>query len=181
MDTRDTLSPLTRRLHWIVAAVMIVMIGTGMVMDDLDVPIVFDTHTTLGWLALAVVVPRAILRLREGWPAPVGHYSQLEHLAGKLVHWALLLSTLLMPLTGILLAVANGHGLAFYSVALIPENPDPANPEEVIPLSPGLGELGDSIHGFVGELLPFLIALHVIGALKHHLVDRDDTLRRMLG
>lgn len=181
MDTRDKLSPTTIYLHWLVAVLMILMTALGLFMEDLESQFLFDTHTTFGWIVLIVILPRVIWRMKNGWPDAVGNYSEIEHLSSKVMHWVLILATLLMPLSGILLSVANGHGLAFYSFELIPENPDPNTVGEVLPLAPGLGEFGSLIHGFVGEILPYAIALHVVGALKHHLIDKDETLRRMLG
>lgn len=181
MDTRDKLSPTTIYLHWLVAVLMILMTALGIFMEDLDSQFLFDTHTTFGWVVLIAILPRVIWRLKNGWPEAAGDYSAFEHLSGKVMHWVLILATLLMPLSGILLSVANGHGLAFYGLTLIAENPDPGIPGEVLPLAPALGELGDLIHGFVGEILPIAIGLHIVGALKHHVIDKDQTLRRMLG
>ena len=39
----------------------------------------------------------------------------------------------------------------------------------------------EKLHGLFGLILIVVLALHVAAALKHHLIDRDDTLRRMLG
>jgi cytochrome b561 len=64
---------------------------------------------------------------------------------------------------------------------LIPGNHDPANPQDVIPRNVELGEMAEEIHEFVGYLLIACILLHIAGALKHHIIDKDGTLMRMKG
>lgn len=181
MDNSRYLSSTTLLLHWIVAVGMIFLTALGIYMEEFHVEQLFDIHISLGVLILLVVVPRLIWRYKNGWPVPAGHYTQMEHLAGKVVHWLLLLATLLMPLSGILMAVAGGYGLHLFGIELVAETPDPNNPEEALALSPALAQLGEAIHGLGGILLPVAIALHIVGALKHHVVDKDETLRRMLG
>ncbi|MGB1239037.1 MAG: cytochrome b, partial [Pseudomonadales bacterium] len=127
------------------------------------------------------VLPRVVWRIVNGWPKAAGNYTKMEHLSGKIVHWVLIVATVAMPLSGIVMAVAGGHGLGVFGIEFVPENIDPTNPEEVIVLSALLTEIGESIHELGADVLPIAIGLHIVGALKHHLVDRDETLRRMLG
>ena len=181
MDTREKLSSRTVALHWIVALLMILMTVLGMFLEELDSPFLFDTHTTFGWLILIAILPRVLWRMKNGWPAAAGNYTPIEHLGSKVMHWVLILATLLMPLSGILMSVAGGHGLAFYGFEVIAESHDPNNPGEALALSPMLAGLGSSTHHFVGDILIYAIALHAIGALKHHIIDKDETLRRMIG
>lgn len=70
----------------------------------------------------------------------------------------------------------------FFSFDLLAATSDPANPGENLVIYPLLDDIGDTIHSFIGEtLLPAAIILHIVGALKHHLIDKDSTLLRMLG
>ncbi|WP_209262291.1 cytochrome b [Thiorhodococcus minor] len=75
----------------------------------------------------------------------------------------------------------GGHGVAFFGLELVPPNPDPTNPQEVIPLNAALAQVGQALHGWGGNLLVGAIVLPVVGALKHQLIDRDATLRCLLG
>ena len=181
MDTKEKLSSTTIWLHWIVAILMIFMTAAGIYIDNFEAETLFDIHTSLGVLILVAVIPRVIWRYKHGWPVAVGNYTRVEHIGGKVVHWTLILATLLMPLSGILMAVAGGHGLHIFELELLAETPDPANPDEALALSPALAEVGSAIHGLFGKVLPIAIVLHIVGALKHHLIDKDETLRRMLG
>ncbi len=179
-DTKACLSSITIRLHWIVAVFMIFLTALGIYMEETEAESLFDLHISLGVLILAFVLPRLIWRYQNGWPEAVGEYSTPEQLSGKLVHWLLILATPLMPVSGLLMAIAGGYGLHFFGIELVTENIDPVDPEEVIALSPSLADLGDRIHSIGGNVLPIAVGLHIMGALKHHFIDRDCTLIRML-
>ncbi len=79
------------------------------------------------------------------------------------------------------MSALGGQGVAVFGLELFARNPDPADPQKVIALDKGLAEFIGTVHFLVGYLLIVCVGLHVAGALKHHLIDRDGTLRRMLG
>ncbi|WP_199481732.1 cytochrome b [Vibrio owensii] len=182
MDTKDKLSKVSLVLHWVVGVLMIYMILSGLTMESLEVRWFFDSHTSLGVLIVVVVIPRIIWRYYNGWPEAMGSYSKLEKIAGKVVHWTLLLCTILMPASGMLLAVAGGHGLHIFALEVLPEVYDPNNPDETLVLYPRLQELSIFTHYIIGQfILPAALLLHIAGALKHHFLDKDKTLLRILG
>jgi len=86
-----------------------------------------------------------------------------------------------MPISGFMMSTMGRHGVAFFGIELVAANPNPANPQEVLALNSALAEIGHTMHGLGGYLLIGAVALHVVGALKRHLIDRDGILRRMLG
>jgi len=181
MASVTKLSTTTIVLHWVVAFLMIFMTGLGLVMEDLANPWWFDLHTSLGIVVLIPILPRVVWRVIKGWPSAAGDYQPIEHTMSKIVHWVLILSTLAMPLSGMLMAVAGGHGLSFFDWHLVSEVPDPNNPEEVLILHAGLQAFGEEVHDIGATVLQVALALHVVGALKHHIMDGDMTLKRMLG
>jgi len=83
------------------------------------------------------------------------------------------------------MAVGSGYGGygfdVFGLIDLVPRNPHPEIPYKVIPYDAELAELGGSVHEFFAWTMIALIALHVVGGLKHHFLDKDGTLKRMLG
>lgn len=181
MDTKTKLSSITIQLHWIVAIFMIGLTTLGLYMENAGDESLFDIHISLGVLIIVFVLPRVIVRIKNGWPQAAGNYTKIEHLSGKIMHWVLMLSTVIMPLSGIMMAVAGGHGLHFFGLELVAENISALNLEEPAPLSPMLANLGSSLHNLGGTILPIAIGLHVLGAIKHHIIDKDETLRRMFG
>lgn len=175
------LSRRTIALHWLLALAMIAMSGAGLYMANFEVWALYPIHKSIGILILLPALLRAVWRLREGWPAALGHSSALQQRAAQAVHWMLLLSTLAMPLSGMMYSGASGHGFGIFGLQLLPEQPDPGRPGEVLPLHAGLSDLAQNLHSLFGYLLIAALLLHVAGALKHQLLDRDGTLSRMLG
>lgn len=175
------LSRSTIALHWLLALAMIAMSGVGLYMANFEAWALYPIHKSIGILILLPALLRAVWRLKEGWPAPLGRSSALQQRAAQAVHWLLLLSTLAMPLSGMMYSGASGHGFGIFGLQLLAEQPDPGRPGEVLPLHAGLSDLAQNLHSLFGYLLIAALLLHVAGALKHQLLDRDGTLSRMLG
>lgn len=181
LDTPEKLSHNTLLLHWIVGLLMIGLLASGVYMTEAEVYALYPWHKSLGVLIALFVVLRVAWRVRNGWPKAVGDYSSIEKLLSKLVHYLLLLGTVLMPLSGFLMSAMGGHGVELFGLELVARNPDPQNPQEVVPLNGALAGVAHEVHFLAGYAIIAGVVLHVVGAYKHHLVDRDGTLRRMLG
>lgn len=180
MDTKDKLSTATILLHWVVGVFMIYMLVSGLLMEDLEIDWLFDSHTSIGVLIVLFVVPRLAWRYMNGWPEAVADYSKFEKISGKFVHWVLLIATFLMPLSGSMMAIGGGHGLHIFSLELVASVPETASSDALHVAYPWMEQLGGKIHFLVGaNLLPIALILHVLGALKHHIIDKDKTLTRM--
>ena len=177
-----SLSRTSITLHWLAGSMMIYMLLSGLLMESLEVECFFDSHTSIGVAIIAVLIPRIAWRIIEGWPEPVGDYSRTEKYLGKAVHWLLMLCMIMMPLSGVVMSVAGGHGLHIFALEVWPETVAPNTPGEVLILSPTLQELSETVHHIIGQyLLPIALVLHVAGAVKHHIIDKDRTLLKMLG
>lgn len=166
-----------RRLHWLIAIAILAMIPLGIAAEEMAKgparEFVFSCHKALGLMILVLATWRLGVRLTEGFPHPVGRYSLIERVLAHAVHGLLLAVTVLAPLTGIARIIGKGQALEVFGLTLLP-----AGPGNALALS-----LARSVHsGPVLVLgLGVLIVLHVVGALKHHILDRDATLTRMLG
>jgi cytochrome b561 len=181
MDTQQQLSPITRALHWLVALIIIGQLTVGFYMATFEVFALFPLHKAFGVIALLVILPRVIWRLKHGWPTPLRNYAAWEHKLALATHWVLILGTLLMPISGFIFSGASGHGVDIFGLVLAPTNPDPINLGKVIPFNKTVADAGHELHEILGYLMAFAIALHLAGALKHHIFDKDRTLLRMLG
>ena len=160
--------------HWIVAGSFLAALGLGLVIGSGGLEreqggALMDWHKLLGVAVLLLGLWRVGWRLAEGFPASATAMQGWQERASKAVHLGLLAAILAMPLSGVLMTLAGGRVLDAWGVTLLP----------ALPETPWL----DAAAGAVHEALPWavlaLLALHVGGALKHHLVDRDDTLARM--
>lgn len=162
-------------LHWLVAALYIAIIPTGLMFDSL-VPgspeklRMIDIHETAGLALLVLAAWRLARRLRDGLPAENRTHRGYERLVARVVQIVLLVATVALPLSGIYAAWELGDPLTWFGLTIWPAE-----------VPRGGGTLSFVLHGgplIVLGLTPFLL-LHIAGALKHHWIDRDDTLRRM--
>lgn len=127
-------------------------------------------HFMLGLLVFALVWLRIAARLSGPTPNIQPALGKVQQLSAKLLHLALYMLMIGMPLTGWLVLSASGKVIPFFGLelpALIGENKD-------------LAKQIKEVHEFVGNTGYFLLGLHVIAALYHHYIKRDDTLTRML-
>lgn len=181
LDTHNKLSSNTLILHWIVGIMMIGLIATGIYMEENEVFALYPWHKSIGVLIVIFVLPRVFWRIKNGWLSPVSDYTNIEKTLSKLVHYLLIIGTVLMPISGFIMSAAGGHGVEFFGVELVARNPDPVNPKEVIAHNGAVAGFAHSMHKIAGIAILFAVILHVVGALKHHIADKDGTLRRMLG
>lgn len=174
-----TLSHAEIALHWVVAIGMIALIGVGLYMSENEVFALYPVHKSIGMLLFVVILVRAVIRLRKGWPEDVSTGAAWEHILARLIHWVLIIGTIVMPISGMMDAYGAGRGLTVFGVDLVAANLGADG--KPVAISAAMSGLGETLHGIVGKLLIGAILLHVAGALKHHVIDRDATLRRMLG
>lgn len=169
-------------LHWAVAITILFLIATGLYMTATESWRLYPLHKSFGTLLFALAFVRAVHRLRSGWPRPASTYQRVEQLLSKGTHWALLIGSIAVPLMGMLYSGASGHGFGIFGlVTIVPANHSPADPNILVPYSEYWALVGQRTHRLFAYTFAGLIALHVVGALKHHLLDRDRTLLRMLG
>lgn len=181
MDPSTPLSLTTRLQHWSVALLMIALTLLGYLMVKFEIWDLYALHKSLGVIALVLILPRAMIRLGKGWPAPVRQYPVYEALAARAIHWGLLISTLLIPISGLCYSAAAGRGVAIFGWFIIPMNPDLNDPDNVIPYSESIRDIAHTLHVYLPYIMLALLLVHIVGALKHHLLDRDNTLLRMVG
>lgn len=173
------LTTTTRWLHGLIAISIMIMLVYGFVMEELEFDGAVLLHISFGLTLLIFIAYRVLRRLSIGWPEPNTQHSETTRGIARLVQWILLLASLLMPLSGLLMAAMSGWGLQWFGVELMAWSPDPAVPGEVIPVSEFWSGVGHEIHEYTAFVLIAGIVLHVAGALKHHFADRDNTLRQM--
>jgi len=180
-DSLSKLSATTVSLHWIVAVMMILLLATGIYMEQAEVFALYPWHKSFGVLVLLFAVIRIAWRINQGWPKSVGDYSTIEKVLSKLVHWLLILATVIMPVSGFMMSALGGYGIDFFGIELVAKNTAPNNPMEIVPINESMANFAHGVHGVGGNLLLLAVILHLVGALKHHILDKDATIRRMLG
>ena len=173
-NTTDHYGLIAKAFHWSMALIMMGLVLLGMYMVDLDrTPFKFELygwHKSFGILILAMVIGRLIWKHMNPKPVAMDTHQKWEKILAKLAHIFLYLSMIGMPLTGWLMSSAGGHPVKFFGVeipALMEKNPE-------------FGKLMNQTHEILSYMLIAAIILHAAGAFKHHFVDKDNTLKRMM-
>ncbi len=183
MTTRNTarsFGSVTRTFHWLTALLILTAIPLGIVANRLPYDTaqalalkaqVFSIHKTVGVTTFAIALARILWALREVRPVPLHPERRSETLLAGMVHWVLYISLVAVPLSGWIhhasvtgfapILWPLGQGLPF------------------VPQSAVVASVAASLHWVFTKLLIAAVLLHIAGALKHHLLDRDSTLRRM--
>jgi cytochrome b561 len=175
MSKPQTYGLASRINHWITAVAMIGMVGFGLYLAFGGLPRetrgpLIDIHKAIGIFALIFGIWRVGLRLFRGFPPPASEMPTWQETASKAVHWALLASIIIMPVSGIVASIFRGRAVDVFGLFEIPAQAENAS----------LVALAGQTHQFVGIGLAAVIAIHVVAALKHHLFDKDATLVRMV-
>ena len=180
-DQPDRLSKTSRVLHWLIALGMVALLCVGIIMTENELWNLYDLHKSVGLLLSVLIIFRVIWRAVNGWPHPTGHYRPVEKFLGKITHWGLIVGSVLIPVFGMMHSGFSGHGFGIFGMEIVKENPDPQRVNEVLPIWEAGYKFGQAGHQYISYLLIFLLVLHIAGALKHHIVDKDKTLLRMFG
>jgi cytochrome b561 len=164
-----------KALHWLMAAMLFGQLGLGFYMSDLALsPLklrLYSWHKWSGVTLCLLVLIRLAWRLTHRPPRLPEDMARAMQLAARVGHWLLYLLMIAIPLSGWLMSSAKGFQTVWFGVLPIPD---------LIGKDKALGDLLESVHTGLNVCLVALIAVHIAAALKHHFVDRDDVLIRML-
>ncbi len=175
--------PVAQAFHWLTALAVIGLVAIGMVMTELPPGSslqfrLFQWHKSVGITVLAVTLLRVAWRLAHRPPSLPAGMPGWEAMAARATHAVLYSLLLVLPLEGWAVVSASPLHIptVLYGVLSWPD-------------LPGLGALSGkpaieaalkTLHDILGWSFAALLVLHVTAALRHHLILRDDVLRRML-
>lgn len=171
----------TKTFHWLTALLILTLIPLGLYANDLpfqtDAELTrkawfFSLHKTLGVTMFFVAILRILWALSQPKPGLLNADKRLESFLAETVHWLLYASLVIVPLAGwISHAAAEGFAPIWWPLGQnLP----------LVPKSTGVEHIFSSIHEVGTKVLGVSLVLHIAGALKHHFVNHDATLRRML-
>lgn len=166
-----------RALHWLMALLIITLGLVGLYMADLpnspQKVKIYALHKSFGLTVLALLLLRVAWRMADRRPEDVP-MPRWQALAARGVHVLLYVLMLVLPLSGWLYNSASGplFKVKWFGLFTVPSLTDGADAQ--------LKAMAHAVHEYGFYLLVLLLLAHVGGALKHHFIDRDATLARML-
>lgn len=175
MNTHDQYGLIHRLLHWTVAALVVGMLLGGLLLWVLPSGgfknLVGFLHKSTGVLILLLMLLRLAWRMANPRPRDLNPATPGLNVVAHLLHVCLYVLLLLQPLAGILMSQAYGYPVVFFGLFELPP---------MIWHSPTLGSFFLEVHRATAIWITIAVVVHVAAALKHHFVDRDRTLMRMI-
>ncbi|MEM9438169.1 MAG: cytochrome b/b6 domain-containing protein [Pseudomonadota bacterium] len=179
-NTASTYGTVTKTFHWLTALLIVGVIATGTIAHNLatDDPTslawkvqLYSVHKTIGLTIFFTAILRIAWAISQPKPGPIGEHKKWQGFLAELCHYTLYASLILVPLTGWMTHAAT-EGFAPIKWPFGQELP-------FIPNDPELAERFATAHLFFERVMVASLFLHIAGALKHHVWDKDPTLVRM--
>lgn len=167
-----------KALHWAIAILIVGQLIGGFVMHNLEFSQIkvnlYQLHKSFGLTVLMLALFRLYWRLTHKAPALSPDYKRWERVLARVTHVAFYVLIIAIPLAGWIMVSASEDGFPteFFFLFDWPDLP--------VAESEAAEEFWVEIHELLAKLTIGLLVLHVAGALKHHLMDKDRTLFRML-
>jgi len=182
-------------LHWLIAIGIFAMFALGWYMSELpkDAPkqiaydlfdwgiytwqlseeasprtFYFNLHKSIGVTLLGLIIIRVLWRITHRPPALLSSYKAWERKLATGTHHLLYLLMIAMPVSGLIMAVSSKYGVKWFGMDFI-------GGLDNTPLREAFKE----VHEVIGAIILLVLILHILGALKHKLIDKDDTMKRM--
>lgn len=165
-----------RLLHWTSAILILGLFALGVWMRSLSY---YDSwyqtapiwHKELGILTAILIVLRLIWRLKNTPPVPLASHKHWEIKAAHFAHGLMYFLIFVILISGYLIATADNRGIDVFGLFEVPAIFNAYENQE---------DIAGLVHEWVAYGLIALVIIHVAGALKHHFIDKDSTLKRML-
>ena len=162
-------------LHWIVALLIIALIGIGWHMVGIpkktpDRGLFFNLHKSLGIVTAIFIVMLIVWRIRHVAPPFLAAMPKWERKVANLNHRLFYVLMVLVTFTGYLTSAFSGFGPELFGIAL------PQGGWEDVAIRGNFA----AVHRVNALIFAVLIAIHIAAALKHLLVDKDGVFQRML-
>lgn len=162
-------------LHWLMAIGILGSFCLGLYMQDLPLsPAKLKLYSYHKWAGVTLFL---LLLTRLGWrlthPAPALPVAMppWQRRAAQATHHLLYVLLFAIPITGWLMSSAKGFQTVWFGVLPLPD---------LLAKDKALGDALAEVHGALNWSMALLVLVHVGAALKHHVIDGDDVLARML-
>jgi cytochrome b561 len=168
-------SSMMKFLHWLIGLTVIAMLLMGFFLDDIPKAYkgtAYMLHKSTGITLLILMLIRLVVVFIQGKPQFPASMSSWEKSLSTTVQFCFYVFLILMPLSGWIMSVAADKIPSYFNLfqLTLPG----------IPQDKALAKFMNQSHEVMAWILSALVILHILGALKHHYIDKDDVLRSML-
>lgn len=174
-NTTTSYGSISKLFHWLIFLLVLVMIPLGYIMGDISDKAykaqVINIHKLIGVLILVLMLLRVMWAMSNVKPSLPFQTPTWQRIAERCMHVFLYLGLIIMPLSGLIGTVAAGRPPQLDGVSIM------------LPIAKNKSVAGfafEYIHEPLAIILICLISIHIVAALYHHFVKRDDVLRRMI-
>ena len=169
-------SGLAMTLHWlmvvgVIANWRIAEAGEHAATDEARSAIM-GNHFAIGILLLLVVIVRLVVRITGSPPPLSSNYASWERILARTTHTVFYILLIVMPFAGWIAMSKYGAPISVFGIFSVPPLPLAVDPD-------GAKAIFES-HAVAGTVLLVLVAIHILGTLKHTLIDKDGNIFRML-
>ena len=173
-NTRVEYGSAAKWLHWLVALAIFVLIFLGLLQSDMDGgpqrTAIRELHGSIALLVLALMALRLVWRWINETPAHPAGIPAWQRASAAFVHGAIYVAVFVQVVSGALAVATGGKAIAFFGLFSI-----------TLPVAKDRDshELWEEVHEAGWMAVAALVAVHVLAALYHHFVLRNDVLKRM--
>lgn len=172
-DGRSGYSSVAIALHWLIALMIVGNVAGALIAENVDratAGAIMSTHKSIGLTVLVLSLVRLGWRLAHGFPPLPPSTPAWDRFFARFTHVAFYVLMIAVPLAGWTMVSAGPRPLEWFGLFDWPK----------LPVGRSVGDAASGAHELLAFTTVGLVVLHVLGALKHHLVDRDEVLSRML-
>lgn len=164
-------------IHWVTAIGVVAMFVLGLWMVELTY---YDTwyhkaphiHKSVGLLLFILTCWRLIWIFLNVKPEPLKTHTRIEQKLARIAHRLLYILLVSVMLSGYLISTADGKSLEVFNWFEIPAT---------IYDYTGQADFAGNVHLFLAVTLILSAVLHALAAIKHQVIDKDETLNRIIG
>ena len=162
-------------LHWLIVVLLIVQVTLANLADDLPLGMkklaMLARHKSVGITILGLAIVRLLWRWVNPTPSLPDTLKPYERVLANFTHAALYILLFAMPLSGWMMSSARGFPVSWFGFFQLPD---------LVPKNKALYDAFLETHEALAWALGTIVFLHVVAALKHHFMLKDDVLKRML-
>jgi cytochrome b561 len=174
-NTPNSYGSVAKFFHWTISVAVFTMLIIGFLMGEIKNEATagqfYDFHKSLGLTIFAILFFRLSWRLINPNPS-LDNLHAWERILSRLTHFLLYILLFALPFSGWLMSTASGYVPEYFGWFSVPM--------PFVPVSKTLSKTASKMHEFFAWSIIVLLCLHIAGALKHHFIDKDNILRRML-